>query len=98
MIQWPHLVGRGVSAKQDCAYSGPCSPPSNLLPLRANPYGEHYLDGVSLNLFEVMFVKVKGRLLDNGWSFAQQAAKYTEIMRQQKVGFGLGSALVGAGM
>ena len=26
---------------------------------RANPYGEHYLDGVSLNPFEVLFVKVR---------------------------------------
>lgn len=50
---------------------------------RANPYGEHYLDGISLNPFEVMFVKVKGRLLDSGWSFAAQAAKYTEIMKGQ---------------
>ncbi len=23
----------------------------------ANPYGEHYLDGISLNPFEVLFVK-----------------------------------------
>lgn len=26
---------------------------------RANPYGEFYLDGVSLNPFEVLFVKVR---------------------------------------
>lgn len=53
---------------------------------KSNPYGEHYLDGVSLNPFEVLFVKVKERVLQNEWSFAVQAKKYTEWMRQQAEG------------
>ena len=98
---------------------------------RANPYGEHYLDGLSLNPFEVLFVKVgqrcagrvcvsgggggpyarrlapptsrthphapptpapvlqvKERVLQNNWSFALQAVKYAEWMRQQVRGGG----------
>lgn len=31
----------------------------SLLCCRANPYGEHYLDGISLNPFEVLFVKAR---------------------------------------
>ena len=38
----------------------PPPPPPCLPPARANPYGEFYLDGVSLNPFEVLFVKVGG--------------------------------------
>ena len=33
---------------------------------RLNPYGERYNDGVSLNPYEVMFVKVKAHQLDLG--------------------------------
>ena len=32
---------------------------ASLLCCRANPYGEHYLDGISLNPFEVLFVKAR---------------------------------------
>ena len=39
-----------------CARPPPRSPPT----CSANPYGEHYLDGVSLNPFEVLFVKARG--------------------------------------
>ncbi|KAL4428545.1 hypothetical protein ABPG75_002634 [Micractinium tetrahymenae] len=53
---------------------------------QANPYGEYYLDGVSLNPFEVLFVKVKERVLQNDWSFAVQAKKYTEWMEAQAAG------------
>ncbi|KAI7836092.1 hypothetical protein COHA_010020 [Chlorella ohadii] len=53
---------------------------------RANPYGEHYLDGISLNPFEVLFVKVKERVLQNDWSFAVQAVKYTHWMEAQAAG------------
>lgn len=53
---------------------------------QANPYGEHYYDGISLNPFEVMFVKVKERVLQNDWSFAVQAQKYTTWMEAQEEG------------
>jgi hypothetical protein len=53
---------------------------------QANPYGEHYYDGISLNPFEVMFVKVKERVLQNDWSFAVQAQKYTGWMEAQEEG------------
>lgn len=43
-----------------------------------NPYGESYYDGISLTPFEVMFVKVKGVLLHNEWSYARTAIKYDE--------------------
>ena len=43
-----------------------------------NPYGESYYDGISLTPFEVMFVKVKGVLLHNDWSYARIAVKYNE--------------------
>ena len=36
---------------------------------RVNPYGEYYNDGVSLNPYEVMFVKVKAHQLDLGERF-----------------------------
>ena len=51
--------------------------------LRVNPYGENYYDGISLNPFEVMFVKVKGVLLQNDWSYARVAKKYDEWMTMQ---------------
>lgn len=109
---------------------------SLLPPARANPYGEYYLDGVSLNPFEVLFVKaslvaddparswpgarlegaapgssvrlhnrwllppcaaqVKERVLQNDWSFAVQAKKYTEWMEAQ-VGAAGGGAARGLG-
>ena len=50
---------------------------------RVNPYGENYYDGISLNPFEVMFVKVKGVLLQNDWSYARVAKKYDEWMTMQ---------------
>lgn len=53
---------------------------------QANPYGENYLDGVSLNPFEVLFVKVKERVLQNDWSFAVQAKKYHHWMDAQAAG------------
>lgn len=53
---------------------------------QANPYGEFYLDGVSLNPFEVLFVKVKERVVQSDWSFALQAVKYTEWMEAQASG------------
>jgi hypothetical protein len=45
---------------------------------RVNPYGESYYDGISLTPFEVMFVKVKGVLLHNEWSYARTAIKYDQ--------------------
>lgn len=41
-----------------------------------NPYGEHYLDGASLEATEVMFVKVKQRLLERRWSYPTAAVRY----------------------
>jgi hypothetical protein len=44
--------------------------------LERNPYGSNYLDGGSLEAMEVMFVKVKQRLLDLGWSYPYAASQY----------------------
>lgn len=43
---------------------------------RVNPYGENYYDGITIDPFEVMFVKVKALLLERGWSYAVHASKY----------------------
>ena len=48
-----------------------------------NPYGEFYYDGISLAPYEVMFVKVKGVLLANDWSYARIAAKYDDWITTQ---------------
>ncbi len=50
---------------------------------RVNPYGEHFYDGISLHPFEVMFVKVKEKVLVNDWEFAVLAKKYEDWMTQQ---------------
>lgn len=44
----------------------------------ANPYGEYYYDGISLNPYEVVFVKVKGDMVQSGWSYAMYAKKYEQ--------------------
>ena len=54
-----------------------------LCPCRVNPYGEHYYDGISLNPFEVLFVKTKGVLLGNDWSYSTLATKYDQWMAAQ---------------
>ena len=41
-----------------------------------NPYGAHYLDGGSLEAMEVMFVKVKQRIIDLDWSYPYAATQY----------------------
>ena len=46
--------------------------------LEHNPYGEHYLDGGSLEAMEVVFVKVKQRLLDSGWAYSLQATLFDQ--------------------
>lgn len=43
-----------------------------------NPYGHHYIDGGSLEVMEVMFVKVKQRLLDQQWSYPINAQLFDE--------------------
>lgn len=43
-----------------------------------NPYGQFYLDGGSLEAMEVMFVKVKQRLLDQRWSYPVNAQLYDQ--------------------
>lgn len=48
---------------------------------QVNPYGANYLDGSSLEAMEVMFVKVKARLLDRGWSYMVAAEKFDEWYR-----------------
>lgn len=48
-----------------------------------NPYVELHYDGISLNPYEVMFVKVKGILLGLGWTSMQYAVKYGHWMDQQ---------------
>lgn len=68
-------MGRSFSARSThAALLATCS---------INPYGEHYYDGVSLNPLEVMFVKTKGVLLGNDWSYSLLAAKYDEWLAQQ---------------
>lgn len=51
-----------------------------------NPYGEYFYDGIGLNPFEVLFVKMKEKALQNDWSFSLQAAKYTQWMQNQSSG------------
>ena len=43
---------------------------------RQNPYKEFGNDGIALNPMEVVFVKVKGFMLDGDWAMAQTAATY----------------------
>lgn len=43
-----------------------------------NPYGQNYLDGGSLEAMEVMFVKVKQRLLDQRWAYPTNAKLYDQ--------------------
>jgi hypothetical protein len=43
-----------------------------------NPYGHHYMDGGSLEVMEVMFVKVKQRLIDAQWSYPVNAQLFDE--------------------
>lgn len=50
---------------------------------RANPYGEYYNDGISLSPYEVLFVKVKEKVLQNEWSFSVQAKKYAHYIAEQ---------------
>lgn len=50
---------------------------------RVNPYGEYYYDGITIDPFEVMFVKVKDLLLERRWSYALQASKYDAWMAEQ---------------
>jgi hypothetical protein len=46
--------------------------------MERNPYGNHYLDGGSLEAMEVMFVKVKQRLLDQRWSYPIAASLFDQ--------------------
>ena len=41
-----------------------------------NPYGSHHIDGGNLEVMEVMFVKVKERLLAQRWSYPVNAQLY----------------------
>jgi hypothetical protein len=52
-----------------------------------NPYGNHYIDGGSLEVMEVMFVKVKARLLAQRWAYpvnAQLYAQWTQATQQAR--------------
>lgn len=53
---------------------------------KANPYGEDYLDGISLSPHEAMFVKVKEKALQNDWIFARQAVKYAQYEQDRAHG------------
>lgn len=48
-----------------------------------NPYGELYYDGITIDPFEVMFVKVKELLLERGWMYALHAKKYDAWLEAQ---------------
>ena len=50
---------------------------------RVNPYGENYYDGITIDPFEVIFVKVKELLLERDWSYAVHAAKYDKWLEDQ---------------
>jgi hypothetical protein len=56
-----------------------------------NPYGNHYIDGGSLEVMEVMFVKVKERLLAQRWAYPINAQLYDEWTQatQQVCAFGM---------
>lgn len=43
-----------------------------------NPYGEHSVDGASLEVMEVLFVKVNQHMLNLGWSYPITAQKYDQ--------------------
>ena len=43
-----------------------------------NPLQPHFNDGIDVNPFEVMFVKVKAAFLEAGWSHAASAATFAE--------------------
>lgn len=51
---------------------------------RVNPYGENYYDGITIDPFEVVFVKVKDLLLERDWSYAVHAAKYDLWLQVQE--------------
>lgn len=59
-----------------------------------NPYGEYYYDGITLNPFEVMFVKTKEVLLANEWTYAILAEKYDSWIQAQASTCGLGYVLL----
>lgn len=42
-----------------------------------------YYDGITINPFEVMFVKVKEVLLERGWMYATHARQYDSWLTQQ---------------
>ena len=48
-----------------------------------NPYGEMYYDGISIDPFEVMFVKVKEILIKQGWIYAVRARQYDAWLTEQ---------------
>lgn len=50
---------------------------------RVNPYAQHYYDGLSVSPMEVMFVKVKGFLLNNNWDYVKTAQKYGQWHDEQ---------------
>ena len=77
-----HLQTRICNSTDDLS-KGPLLRQARRFLRRVNPYGENYYDGISLNPFEVMFVKVKGVLLQNDWSYARVAKKYDEWMTMQ---------------
>ena len=51
---------------------------------RQNPYADFAYDGVMINPFEVLFVKVKGFHLESDWITSKMAVTY-DAWKQTKV-------------
>ena len=60
---------------------------------RENPYKENSFDGVSLNPLEVIFVKVKGYLLELEWTTPTLADAVDRWMHHQVCALLLGFAV-----
>lgn len=50
---------------------------------RLDPTFEWRYDGISINPFEVMFVPMDLMVVENGWSYAKQAAVYDSWLSLQ---------------
>ncbi len=51
---------------------------------RFSPQGENYVDGITLDPLEVMFVKVKSFTLMNGISSSLKAVKYEKWQSRER--------------
>ena len=55
----------------------------HLFLFRQNPYSDFAYDGVMINPFEVLFVKVKGYQLESDWIASKMAATYDRWKRSE---------------